>query len=206
MSNKSNILFYSPDCEYSRQVIQLIDVFRIRDQFVIININIDEYQLPTFVDRVPLIFITGQNQLVVDDEIPSYLDTLKGVPSQQQQQQQATASSASSAPVDTMLSMSDMNRGISDSFSFINDTEHLTPGSFVFLGDDGPNNNTNNNNTNNNNTNNNNTNNNNNNNNSPIPAPQDTSKSNKFDSQEFERYTSMRDMDLAAFKKQNPPR
>ena len=200
MSNKSNILFYSPDCEYSRQVIQLIDVFRIRDQFVIININIDEYQLPTFVDRVPLIFITGQNQLVVDDEIPSYLETLKG-PSSQQQQQQQQQQTASSAPVDTMLSMSDMNRGISDSFSFINDTEHLTPGSFVFLGDDGPNNN--NNNTNNNNTNNNN---NNNNNNSPIPAPQDTSKSNKFDSQEFERYTSMRDMDLAAFKKQNPPR
>jgi hypothetical protein len=210
--SKSNILFYSPDCEYSVQVMKMIDTFRIRDHFVIVNINNPEYKLPSFVECVPLIFIKGQNQIVIDDNIPQFLETLRGhntrpmgngngMQQQQQQQQQQShqhqdqgITAVATQSADGMMSMSDISRGFSDNFSFINDGDSsMAPKNFVFIegnnrsfdiapgtgnaGNAGS---------------------------QRMPDPQDASKSNKFDSQELERFNSQRNQDDELFKKQNP--
>jgi hypothetical protein len=183
----SIILFYSPECEYSVQVMRMIDAFRIRDQFIIVNISNPEYKLPSFVDRVPLIFIKGQNQIVIDDNIPQFLETLKGNTGQQQQQQQQQQSQVqqTTANPDDMLSMSDISRGFSDNFSFIDDgtgpSASIAPKNFVFIDNAGSAGG-----------------------NGRMPDPQDASKANKFDSQGLERFTSQRNLDDELFKKQNP--
>lgn len=102
--SKSNILFYSPDCEYSRQVLALVEEYKIKDEFMIVNINNPQYQLPSFVDRVPMIFIKGNNEVVIDEHIPQYMATLR-----------KTGGGAE----EPIMSLSDIGTGFSDNFSFI---------------------------------------------------------------------------------------
>ena len=173
-----NVLFYSMNDNYSRQVYGLVNSYNIQNQFIVVNIDNPQYKLPGFVDRVPMIFIKAKNQLVVDEHIPQYIETLRPqhVPQQQQQQPE-------------LLSMSDMGRGISDSFSFIDGSgSGGTPGNFVFLENQNQNPNQN---------------------HQSNPNPQsqqlpslDVSKQARFDSSEFERYAALRDADMASFKQQ----
>lgn len=112
--SKSNILFYSPDCQYSMQVLGLLDQYGIRDEFMIVNINNPQYKLPSFVDRVPMIFIKGKNEIVIDEHIPQYMSTLKQAPQQ----------------VEAIMSLSDIGSGFSDNFSFIENGQQQ-PKNFV---------------------------------------------------------------------------
>jgi hypothetical protein len=173
-----NVLFYSMNDNYSRQVYGLVNSYNIQNQFIVVNIDNPQYKLPGFVDRVPMIFIKAKNQLVVDEHIPQYIETLRPKPQhvpQQQQQQQPE-----------LLSMSDMGRGISDSFSFIDGSgSGGTPGNFVFLENQNQSNH----------------------NPNPNPQSQqlpslDVTKQARFDSSEFERYAALRDADMASFKQQ----
>ena len=169
-----NVLFYSMNDNYSRQVYGLVNSYNIQNQFIVVNIDNPQYKLPGFVDRVPMIFIKSKNQLVVDEHIPQYIETLR--PQQQQQQPE-------------LLSMSDMGRGISDSFSFIDGSgSGGTPGNFVFLENQNHNQS---------------------NHNQSNQNPQsqqlpslDVTKQARFDSSEFERYAALRDADMASFKQQ----
>ena len=171
-----NILFYSPDCEYSRQILGLVDQLKIRNQFVIININNSQYKLPAFVDRVPMIFIKASNQVVIDENLPEYIQTLAP----------AIASPNVNGPGE-MLTMSDVGRGISDNFSFLDGGANAGGGSYGFLDSAATM--------------------------QPQPTQQmqpqqghnelpsiDASKQARFDAIEFERFTAQRDMDMASFK------
>jgi len=180
-ATKPNILFYSPKCEYSNKIVQMINQTGIIDQFIMVNINNQSYQLPKFVDRVPMIFIKSRNELVVDDHIPKYIETL--VPQKQQQQQQQPAQDFSG-----IMTLSDISKGISDNFSFIDTNTSMGGKNFDFIQND----------------------------NGLVSGSQDmrpissinteTIKSSKFDSSEFERYSTQRDMDMAQFKQAAPPR
>lgn len=161
--DKENILFYSGKCEYSSQILALITNNNIRDKFVFISIDNNEYKLPTFVDRVPMILIKNKNELVIDEHLPIYIETLVDKVSETQQPS-------------SILSLSDLGHGFSDNYSFLGGNEHANPKNFVFVNQDE------------------------NTHASSASASAAAAKNNKFDSSEYEKFTSQRDLDEASFK------
>ena len=185
-ANKPNILFYSPKCEYSNKIVQMINQAGIIDMFVMVNISNPSYQLPKFVDRVPMIFIKNKNELVVDDHIPRYIESLvprQHMPQHQQQQMpQQMSSQQQQQQEPVMMTLSDIS---ANNFSFIDDKDGgMGAGkNFDFIQNDQPNQA------------------------GLITTIQtETIKSSKFDSSEFERFSAQRDMDMAQFKQSAPPR
>lgn len=69
-----NFLFFSEYCEYSHEVLGLIRQQNLSQTFNFVCVD-NQRSLPQIVDRVPLI-ITNQNQVLVDDQIVSYLSNL----------------------------------------------------------------------------------------------------------------------------------
>ena len=197
----ANILFFSPDDDYSRQVMGMVE--QIRNQFVIVDVNNKQYTLPPFVDRVPMILIKASNQLVIDENIPIYVQTLFPKVSSSAASFGGNGGNNNIDNSGEMLTMSDVGRGISDNFSFLNGA-NTGGGSYEFLDaamvpqnqqyqqqqqqhqqhNTGP----------------------------AIPngrcAPNggalasiDTSKQARLDPADLERFTAQRDMDMAAFKR-----
>ena len=160
---------------------QLVSNNQLQDKFLIVNINIPSYKLPDFVDRVPMVFIKGRNELVIDDNIPKFIDSIK--PQQSQQSQQQSQQSQQQQPI---MTLSDISSGISDKFSFIGGGNSMGAGNFEFLDGSGvgptaptaP----------------------------AAPTSASAERPSKFDTNDYERFTAQRDMDEASFKKMPPPR
>jgi hypothetical protein len=181
-ASPANILFFSPGCEYSREIVGLINTNQLRTKFLMVDVSIKQYKVPDFVDRVPMILIKASNQLVIDENLPVYINTLVSA--------SASASSAQGAGLET-IAMSDM--GGRGGFSFLDGAggggggggNYETIGPLAGpLGPTGP---------------------------MQGPGPIrgapgdslpsiDTSKQARLDPRDFELFTAQRDMDLAAFK------
>jgi hypothetical protein len=69
-----DILFYSNFCEYSKEVLGIIAKKNIRNDFVLVCVDNRTSNLPSFVDRVPLIF-SITTEVIVDEGIQKYIDT-----------------------------------------------------------------------------------------------------------------------------------
>jgi hypothetical protein len=178
-ASPANILFFSPGCEYSREIVGLINANQLRNKFLMVDVSIKQYKVPDFVDRVPMILIKASNQLVIDENLPVYINTLVS----------ASASCAQGVGLET-IAMSDM--GGRGGFSFLDGAggggggggNYETIGPLAGpLGPTGPMQ-------------------------GPglrgapgdsLPSI-DTSKQARLDPSDFERFTAQRDMDLAAFK------
>jgi len=74
MSSK-NVLFYSNYCNFSKEILGEITKRNIRDLFVLICVDQNRYNIPSFVDRVPLI-VTTQKQIVTDDDVLTFITEL----------------------------------------------------------------------------------------------------------------------------------
>lgn len=130
MSSKPYILFYSNKCAYSNEVLALIASLSLNPMFLYVNIDNKSYTLPEFVDRVPLIFLKNSKELVVDQNVVLFINSLSSTKPPRtpqaphaQMQEQALESG-----------ISDMSKGISSSYSFMNENEDkLTPMNYVFL-------------------------------------------------------------------------
>lgn len=125
----SFILFFSNSCQYSQHVIKLITGNQqVQSKFVLVNIDNPNLKIPAFVDRVPLVFLQSNKRIIVEDDIVNFIDSLR--PAQAQQQQQKAADGE-------MLSLSDISKGFSDSYSFIGNGDQLSgelePKNFVFI-------------------------------------------------------------------------
>lgn len=73
--NRKDVLFFSNFCEYSTEILNLIVKKNAKPDFVMVCVDSNKYQLPNFVDRVPLIY-TKNDELVYDDSIIKYLEML----------------------------------------------------------------------------------------------------------------------------------
>lgn len=93
-----DILFYSKRCKYSMEVTRCILDQGMKSRFVFICID-NRPSLPSFVDRVPLIF-TRTRQVLTDDKLMRYVQGMDLAPY-----------------------MGGCARGYSDAFSFIEDDE-----------------------------------------------------------------------------------
>ena len=164
------MLFFSSRCEYSKRVLSKITSAHLNDLFVMANIDVANYSLPSFVDRVPLIFIIASREVVVDENVTRFLDMLVSRQRQPQQQQQPQQQGSGQLEF-----LSDVNKGISNTFSFIQENDdNITPLGYGFVGGNTsiP---------------------------TPTgPQAQDT-KSGKLDSSAFENYKTQRDKDMAHF-------
>lgn len=76
MSTK-HILFYSNYCPYSKEVLQTITKKNLSSAFVLVCVDHGKYELPPFVDRVPIIVACTQESKIVlkDDTILSFLNS-----------------------------------------------------------------------------------------------------------------------------------
>lgn len=72
-NTEASYLFYSDYCEYSVEILQMINKYKLT---CIKLICVDQVsQLPQVVDRVPLI-ITPSNKIVIDDDIVDYIESI----------------------------------------------------------------------------------------------------------------------------------
>lgn len=173
MSSKPYILFYSNKCKYSSDVLKRITTTpTLNSSFLYVNIDNKSYQLPRFVDRVPLIFIKDTKELIIDDNVLKFIQMIS--PSHTQSQSQAPQNVQ-----DTNLeSLSDLAKGISSSYSFMDEKQDkLTPTSYVYINDRNTN--------------------------EVDPSRsiqiEDETRGNKIDSAGYDAYKNQRDLDMANF-------
>jgi hypothetical protein len=134
-SEKSDILFYSNHCQFSKQVIDLCVSHNIRDYFVLICIDHNRDKLPYFVDRVPLIYRKSHSDVIHDEAIVEYISSIV----QATQKEQQPAATAPSVPTEIQPFSLHQNVNYSDHFSFLNDQEIVNDPNkrpFTMLGED----------------------------------------------------------------------
>lgn len=72
---QKDILFYSNLCDFSKEVVQAINKYQIKDKFMLVCVDNKNLKLPPFVDRVPLIY-TVSRKLFADDNLMNYLQSM----------------------------------------------------------------------------------------------------------------------------------
>lgn len=84
-----DILFYSERCEYSLKIYNAV-----KDKSSLLKICIDDpsIKLPTFVSAVPLIYISKDKRIIIDDGVEMWINTnfnvsSSGIPSASQPEQ-----------------------------------------------------------------------------------------------------------------------
>lgn len=124
MSQKPYILFFSNQCGYSRQILAKVQNNQaILEKMALVNVDNASYNLPPFVDRVPMIFVINTKELVVDDNVDEFVKGLE--PKQGQGHAQGPGQ---------LTTLTDMAKGISGTFSFIDaGADDITPLSYDFI-------------------------------------------------------------------------
>lgn len=67
-------LYYSNNCQYSKEILKCINTKNISDNFQTISIEETKDQLPKYVDRVPLLFYN--NKVLYDEGLFLYINSL----------------------------------------------------------------------------------------------------------------------------------
>ena len=79
MSNSGkHALFFSNYCEFSKEVIRDLTKKNIRSLFVLICIDENRKNIPSCVDRVPLV-ITSSQAVFIEDDIPKFITMLNQI-------------------------------------------------------------------------------------------------------------------------------
>jgi hypothetical protein len=72
---QKDILFYSNLCDFSKEVVQSIVKYQIKDKFMLVCVDKKNLKLPPFVDRVPLIY-TVSKKLFADENLMNYIQSM----------------------------------------------------------------------------------------------------------------------------------
>lgn len=130
------ILFYSNQCEFSNEILNVIKSNGIVGDFVMINIDtIARNKLPSFVDRVPLILIRNKSEVVIEDHLFPFLNSIsKKTSTSSGAAGAAVASGSGGGYADDLAPAHAGGGGFSDSFSFIEDDQSIKNGKpFEFI-------------------------------------------------------------------------
>lgn len=121
MQVQKDILFYSNLCDFSKEVLTTLVKYQLKETFMLVCVDNKNLTLPSFVDRVPLIYSTSK-KLFADDHLMSYI--------------KSKISSSTLQP----YSLVGMNTGsLSESFSFLDSGDEFGETSarnYNFLGED----------------------------------------------------------------------
>lgn len=73
--NRKDILFFSNFCDYSNDILNMMVKKNVKNEFMLVCVDNSKFQLPQFVDRVPIIY-TKRDELIYDDSIIKYIEEL----------------------------------------------------------------------------------------------------------------------------------
>lgn len=73
--NRKDILFFSNYCDYSNDILNMMVKKNVKNEFMLVCIDNSKFQLPQFVDRVPIIY-TKRDELIYDDSIIKYIEAV----------------------------------------------------------------------------------------------------------------------------------
>lgn len=75
---KKDLLFYSDFCNHSRNIINLVNKYNLKNSFMLISLEKYGSNIPKIVSSVPTIITVNKNVLT-DDQVEKYIDSLKPV-------------------------------------------------------------------------------------------------------------------------------
>ena len=94
-----SVLFYSQYCEFCNEVLRLITKKNLRAMFAMVCVDQNRYQIPRFIDRVPMI-LTPDKRLLSDGDVFAYLEAAEGPSTDPLAADRAIGMSMDFAPVD----------------------------------------------------------------------------------------------------------
>lgn len=68
-----NILFYSNNCNYSKEVIKKISQTPIKDNLIYVCVDDENIKLPDFLTAVPTIYLVQSKKIIMDEEIINWI-------------------------------------------------------------------------------------------------------------------------------------
>ena len=71
---EKNLLFYSNQCKYCKELAQLLNKYNITDQFITICVDDKNLKLPKIVTSVPLVIMKESNVILEGDQIFDFLN------------------------------------------------------------------------------------------------------------------------------------
>ena len=78
--DKKDIVFYSNYCTYCKKILTHISKLPIKDKLLYVCVDDSKIQLPQFVKAVPTIYLAEKKQIVVDESIEKWLESLHSKP------------------------------------------------------------------------------------------------------------------------------
>lgn len=72
-SSRKDILFFSNYCDYCTDLLNTLIKKNIKTEFMLVCVDNNRYNLPAFVDRVPIIF-TRNDDILYDESIMKYIE------------------------------------------------------------------------------------------------------------------------------------
>ena len=133
--NKDLIFFHDLNHGYSKEMVNRMQQYNISNMFLLVDVS-KGFKIPDFVDRIPLIYIRSSKEIVVDESIENLIDNIINTklqnqpPSnmhtqQPQSQSQPQSQRHQNEMDDNILSAKDHFKGLSDTFSFIDEEGQL---------------------------------------------------------------------------------
>lgn len=109
-NNKENlkskhILFFSNFCQFSNDILKMIEKNNIKNQFILINISQKKYKIPLIITTVPTILLNDKKTIIQDDNLDKFLDNL----------------SKKNQNIDPFTNI----KGISNEYSFLDDDNNV---------------------------------------------------------------------------------
>ena len=68
-----NILFYSNNCNYSKEVIKKISESPLKDNLIYVCVDDQNIKLPDFLTAVPTIYLVQNKKILMDEEIINWI-------------------------------------------------------------------------------------------------------------------------------------
>ena len=136
------LLFYSNYCHYSKTLLEEIKKKDIQEMFLLICVDTNMYTIPTFVDRVPMVYQKNSKQIFIEDNIIDLINHINEI-NKQRGGANVNGNNLKSPDIEPDInskeeiesySQVEMNNDFSDNFSFLDNNSQKR--SFVFIEND----------------------------------------------------------------------
>jgi hypothetical protein len=71
MNSNKPILFYSNYCQYSREILSILQKYNILDKVVLINISTGKYKIPSVISKVPSLYVN--KNILSDSDLENFI-------------------------------------------------------------------------------------------------------------------------------------
>lgn len=127
-NKRMDCIFYSPVCQHSLKLLQLLEMIGLKNRFLLISVSNPKFNMPPFVDRVPMLYNRKTNSVYVDDALDEYIGNLSN---------KSQSNELNDQDNDLLSGSSDfqLNGKFQDNFGFIDENKHIINSSYEYLND-----------------------------------------------------------------------